>query len=130
MDYTSYHVPHIQGCNVSSNTTDMTAMITLFFLILFHSHRCFQTHINFPQDFSDMLLILLPLRIIQNLHYNYHGDCRILVNGMQICYLKCCYHLTSILDRRSRPNYPRYSLRMHLHNFLLDTYQPHTTSSI
>ena len=50
-----------------------------------------------------MLLIPLPLRVLQKFHYNYHGDCRILANGMQICHLECHYHLTSILAEDLNP---------------------------
>ena len=42
-------------------------MITLFSLIIFHSHRSFQTYIYIPYKiFSDMLLILLPLEFYRN----------------------------------------------------------------
>ena len=48
---------------------------------------------------------------------------------MRIWHLECCYCLTSILGRRSWPNYPRCSLRTCLHHLLLDTHQPHTMSA-
>ena len=48
---------------------------------------------------------------------------------MQIWHLECHYHLTSILSRRPQPNYPRHSLWMSLHHFLLDTHQPHPTTA-
>ena len=41
-------------------------MITSFFLIIYHSHRCFQTNIYSLQNFSDILLILLPLEFYRN----------------------------------------------------------------
>ena len=42
-------------------------MITLFSLIIFHSHRCFQTFIYIPYKiFSGMLLILLLLEFYRN----------------------------------------------------------------
>ena len=44
----------------------MSTMITSSFLIIFHSHRCFQTNIYSLQNFSDMLLILLPLEFYRN----------------------------------------------------------------
>ena len=44
----------------------MSTMITLFFLIIFHSHGCFQTNIYSLQNFSDMLLIPLPLEFYRN----------------------------------------------------------------
>ena len=37
-----------------------------FFLIIFHSHRCFQTNIYSLQNFSDILLILLLLEFYRN----------------------------------------------------------------
>ena len=46
---------------------------------------------------------------------------------MWIWHLEHCYHLTSILGRKSWPNYPRHSLRTCLHHLLPDTHQPHTT---
>ena len=44
----------------------MSTMITIFFLIIYHSCRCFQTHIYSLQNFSDILLILLPLELYRN----------------------------------------------------------------
>ena len=44
----------------------MSTMITSFFLIIFHSCRCFQTNIYPLQNFADILLILLPLEIYRN----------------------------------------------------------------
>ena len=88
----------------------MTMMITLFSLIIFHSHRCFQTYIYSLQDFLRHVINTATIRVLQKFHYNYHGDCRILADGMQICHLECHYHLTSILGRRPRSNYPRHSL--------------------
>ena len=42
-------------------------LITLFFLIIFHLHRCFQTYIHISYEiFSGMLLILLPLEFYRN----------------------------------------------------------------
>ena len=41
-------------------------MITSFFLIIFHSHRFFQTNIHSLQNVSDILLILLPLEFYRN----------------------------------------------------------------
>ena len=41
-------------------------MITSFFLITYHSCRCFQTNIYSLQNFSDILLILLPLEFYRN----------------------------------------------------------------
>ena len=82
------------------------------------------------QNFSDILLILPPSEFLQIFHHHYHGDCRILADGMRIFNLECRYWFTTILDRRSRPSYPQHSLRMHLHHLRLDTYQPHTTPTI
>ena len=67
--------------DVSSNRKIMTLMITLFFLIIFHSHRCFQPYIYFLQDFLRHVINTATIRVLQKFHYNYHGDCRILANG-------------------------------------------------
>ena len=69
----------------------MTMMITLFSLIIFHSQRCFQTYIYSLQDFLRHIINTATVRVLQKFHYNYHGDCRILANGMQICHLECHY---------------------------------------
>ena len=46
---------------------NMTTMITLFSLIIFHSHRCFQNYIYIPNKIlSGMFLILLPLEFSRN----------------------------------------------------------------
>ena len=87
-------------------------------------------YIFLTKNFTNMFLIPLLIRVFQKFHYNYHGDCRILANGTWIWHLECHYHLTSILGRRSWPDYPRPSLRMCLHHLLLDTHQPCTTSTI
>ena len=71
-------------------------MITLFSLIIFHSHRCFQTYIYSLQNVLRHVIYTATVRVFQKFHYNYHGDCRILADGMQICHLECCYCLTSI----------------------------------
>ena len=105
-------------------------MITLFSLIIFHLHRCFQNYIYSQLNFIRNVFNTTTIRVFQKFHYNYHGDHRILADGMQICHLKCCYCLTSFLGRRPWSDYPRHSLRMHLHHFLLDTHQPHTMSTI
>ena len=44
----------------------MSTMITSFFLIIYHSHRCFQTNLYSLQNFSDILLIPLPLGFYRN----------------------------------------------------------------
>ena len=56
------------------------------------------------KHFTNMFLILLPIRVFPEIYLQHHGDCRILANGMQIWHLECCYHLTPILGRRSRPD--------------------------
>ena len=101
-----------------------------FFLIIFHSHRCFQTNIHSLQTFSDILLILPPLQFLQKFHHHYHGDRRILADGMWVCHLECCYCFTTILGRRPWSDYPQHCLRMHLHHLLLDTCQPHAMPTI
>ena len=45
-----------------------------------------------------MLLILLLLRILQKTHYNYHGDCRILADGMWICHFASLQFWAEDLD--------------------------------
>ena len=130
MNYTSCHVPHIQGSDVPSTRRYMSMMITSFFLIIFHSCRCFQTNINSLQNFSDILLILLPLEF-----YRYFTTTT--METAEYWLMACKYAIwnatiTSLqfwaedLD----PITPRHCLRMHLHHLLLDTYQPHTTPTI
>ena len=48
----------------------MPTMITSFFLIIFHSCRCFQTNIYSLQNLSDILLIPLPLEFDRNFTTN------------------------------------------------------------
>ena len=106
-------------------------MITLFSLIVHHSHRCFwKLYIYVTDKFITMFLILWQLKIFQNIHHHQHGNCRILADCMRIWHLECCYHLTSVLGRRPWPNHPRHSLRTCLHHLLLDTHQPHTMTTI
>ena len=31
------------------------------------------------------------IRLLQNFHHYYHGDCRLLADGMRIFHLECCY---------------------------------------
>ena len=110
---------------------NITMMITLFSLIICHSHRCFQNYIYIflTETLPTCFQYCYHLKFSRKFHYNYHGDCRILADGMLIWHLECCYCLTSILGRRSWPDYPRHSLRMCLHNLHLDTHQPYTTST-
>ena len=84
----------------------------------------------FPTKFSRHIINTATIRVLKETYYHYHGDCRILANGMWICHLECHYCLTSILGRRPWSNYPSHSLRTPLHHLLLDPYQPHTTSPI
>ena len=126
VDYTGCHMPHIQRQDVSSNRKYITMMITLFSLIIFHSHRCFQTYIYSLQNFLRHVINTATIRVLQKFHYNYHGDCRILADGTQICHLECCYCLTSILGRRPRSDYPRHSLRMHVYTTFFWTPTSHT----
>ena len=44
----------------------MTTMITLFSLIIFHSHRCFQTYIYSLQDFLRHVIYTTTIRVLQN----------------------------------------------------------------
>ena len=89
----------------------MSTMITLLSPIIFHSHKCFQTNIYSLQNFLRHVINTATVRVLQKFHYNYHGDCRILANGMKIHHLECCNCLTSILGRRPQCDYPRHSLR-------------------
>ena len=112
------------------NTWNITKMITLFSIIIHHSHRCFHYHIYMSlTSFPNMFLIPRCLRIFQNIHHCQHGDCRLLANGMRIWHLECHNCLTSVLGRRPWPDHPRHSLRTCLHHLLLDTHQPHTMTT-
>ena len=104
-------------------------MITLFSLIISHSHRCFQIYIYSRQNLLRHVIDTATIRVLQKFHYNYHGDYRIVADSTWICHLEHCCQLTSILGRRPQSNYPKHSIRMHLHHLLLDTYQPHTLST-
>ena len=108
----------------------MYTMITSFFLIIYHSCRCFQTTIYSLQNFLRHIIITATTRVLQKFYHHYHGDCRILANGMWICHLECHYHFTTILGRGPWSNYPQHCLWMHLHQLLLDTYQSHTMPTI
>ena len=122
---------HLRDQTYLQNNWNITKMITLFSLIMHHSHRCFQKlYIYVTDKFTTMFLIPWQLRIFQNIHHHQHGNCRILANGMRIWHLECHYHLTSVLGRRPQPSHPRHSLRMCLHHLLLDTHQPHPTTAI
>ena len=44
----------------------MLTMITLFFLIIFHSHRCFQTNIYSLQYFLRHVINTTTIRVLQN----------------------------------------------------------------
>ena len=78
----------------------------------------------FPTKFFRHIIYTATVRVLQKFHHHYHGDCRILADGMQICHLECCYCFTTILGRGPRSNYPWHCLRTCLHHLLLDTYQP------
>ena len=119
---------HIFRDKIIFKQQNMTMMITLFSLIILQMLS--KLYIYSRQNFIKHVSNTTSIRIFQKFYYNYHGDCRILANGTWICHLECCYCLTSILGRRPWPDYPRHSLRTCLHHLLLDTYQPHTTSTI
>ena len=103
MNCTGCHTPPLQGSDIPSNRRYMFTMITSFFPIIYHSHRCFQTNIYSIQNFSDILLILPPLEFLQIFHHHYHGNCRILADGMRIFNLECCYCFTSIFAEDLNP---------------------------
>ena len=102
----------------------------LIFLIIFHSHWWFQTNIYSLQIFFRHIINTATIRVLQKFHHHYHGDCRVLADGMQIHHLECCYHFTTILGRGPWLNYPWHCLQTPLHHLLLDTYQSHTTPPI
>ena len=117
---------HFRDQMYLQNTWNITKMITLFSIIIHHSHRCFQYYIYMLlTSFSNMFLIPWHLRIFQHIHHHQHGDCRLLSNGMSIWHLECCHCLTSVLGRRPQPDHPRHSFRACLHPLLLDKQQPH-----
>ena len=84
----------------------------------------------FPTKFFRHIMNTATIRVLQKFYHHYHGDCRILANGMRIFNLECHYCFTTILGRRPQSNYPWQSLRMHLHHLLLDTHQPHATPTM
>ena len=45
----------------------------------------------FPTKFFRHIINTATIRVLQKFHHHYHGDCRILANGMQICHLECHY---------------------------------------
>ena len=117
---------HFRDQMYLQNTWNITKMITLFSIIIHHSHRCFQYYIYLLlTSFTNMFLIPWHLRIFQHIHHHQHGDCRLLADAMRIWHLECCHCLTSVLGRRPWPDHPRYSFRVCLHPFLLDFNQPH-----
>ena len=79
-----------------------------------------------PYKNLNISLILPPLDFYRNFYHYYHGDCRLLADGMRIFHLECHCYLITVLDRRSRSSYPQYSHRMHLYYLLLDIHQSHT----
>ena len=92
---------------------------------LFRDQMHLQTVDTCSQWLPHFLLIICH-SCIQKFHQHYHGDCRILADGMRIFNLECCYCFTTVLDRRSQPSYPQHSHRTYLHYLLLDIHQPHT----
>ena len=84
----------------------------------------------FPTKFFKHIINTATVRLLQNFHHYYHGDCRILADGMRIFHLECHYCFTTVLDRRSQSSYPWHSHRMHLHYLLLDIHQPHTMPTV
>ena len=105
-------------------------MITSFFPHHIPSTQMLSNQYIFPTKFFRHIINTTTIRVLQKFCHHYHGDCRILPDGTRICHLEHCYCFTTILGRRPRSNYPWHCLRMHLHHLLLDTYQPHTTSTI
>ena len=121
---------HLRDQTYLKNNWNITKMITLFSLIIHHSHRCFRNYIYMLlTNFTTMFLIPWQLRFFQNIHHHQHGNCRILADGMRIWHLECCYRLTSVLGRRPQPDHPRHSFRARLYHLLLDTHKPHTMTA-
>ena len=108
----------------------MFMLITSFFPITCHSWGCLQTNIYTPYKFFLISLILQPLDFSRHFQYYHHGNCRLLADGMQMHHLECCYCFTTIWGQRPQSHHPWHSLRTHLHNLLLDTYQPHAMPTI
>ena len=105
-------------------------MITLFFLIIFHSHRCFQTNIYFLQNFSDILLILLPLEFYRNFTTTTMETAEYWLMACKYVIWNATITLLQFWGRGPQSDYPWHCLRMHLHHLLLDTYQSHTTCQL
>ena len=101
-------------------------MITSFFLIIYHSHRCFQASIYIPYKNLKHVINTATIRLLQKCHHYYHGDCRILANGTRIFHLECCYCFITVFDRRSRSSYPQYSHRTCIYTTFFWTSTSHT----
>ena len=119
----------IQGSDVPSNKEYMFTMITSFSLIICHSCGCFQTTIYSLKNFY-ISLILQPFVFSRFFFTFYYGCCRLLADGMWILHLECCYSFITVLDRRSQPSHPWYSLWMCLHHLFLHLHQPHTMPTV
>ena len=83
-----------------------------------------------PYKIFRHILNTATIRLLQKFHHHFHGDCRILANGMRIFHLEYRYCFATILDRGSWSSYPQHSHRMHLHYLLLDIHQPHTMPTV
>ena len=96
-------------------------MITSFYLIICHSRRCFQPSIYILATKFKHIINTTTIRLLQNFHYYYYRDGRLLADGMRIFHLECYYCFITVLDRGPQPSHPWYSLRTCLYHILLQT---------
>ena len=66
----------------------------------------FPHHMQFTQMLSNQYIFPAKLkhvintatvRLLQKFHHYYHGDCRILADGMRIFHLECCYCFITVM---------------------------------
>ena len=88
-------------------------MITSFDLIMCHSCGCFQPSIYvLPTKFKH-IINTTTIRLLQNFHHYYYGDCRLLADDMRISHLECHYCFITVLDRGPQPSHPWHTLALH-----------------
>ena len=105
-------------------------MITSFYPIICHSHRCFQLSIYIlPTKFENTINTTI-VRLLQNLHHYCYGYCRLLADGMRIFHLEYCYCFITVLDRGPQPSHPWYSHRTCLHHIFLHIYKSNTIPAV
>ena len=123
-------MPHIQRQDIPSNREHIFMMITSFYLIICHSHGCFQPSIYVLPTKYENIINTTVIRLLQNFHCYYYGYCRLLANGMRMFHLECHYCLITVLDRGHWPSHPWYSHRMCLHHILLNIYKSNTMPAV